>query len=62
MIPIDRDGGLRALKRLMKDAKKSINEERQLIIFPEGSRTYPGATRRVSVRYFLVFINTPKKP
>ena len=42
MIPVDRDGGLKALKKLMQDSAKSISEDRQLIIFPEGSRTIPG--------------------
>jgi 1-acyl-sn-glycerol-3-phosphate acyltransferase len=42
MIPIDRDGGLKALKNLMKKSSETINEGRQLIIFPEGSRTIPG--------------------
>ncbi len=42
MIPVDRDGGLKALKGLMQDSSKAIEDERQLIIFPEGSRTLPG--------------------
>jgi 1-acyl-sn-glycerol-3-phosphate acyltransferase len=60
MIPIDRDGGLRALKRLMKDAKKSINEERQLIIFPEGSRTYPGQHVEYQSGIFGIYKYTKK--
>lgn len=42
MIPVDRDGGLRALKQLMQDSAEAINHDRQLIIFPEGSRAIPG--------------------
>jgi 1-acyl-sn-glycerol-3-phosphate acyltransferase len=42
MIPVDRDGGLKALKSLMKQSAEAINDDRQLIIFPEGSRTIPG--------------------
>jgi len=42
MIPVDRDGGLKALKSLMKQSSEAINDGRQLIIFPEGSRTIPG--------------------
>mgnify|MGYP000020578125 CR=1 FL=1 len=42
MIPVDRDGGLKALKKLMQDSAGAIGDERQLIIFPEGSRTIPG--------------------
>jgi len=42
MIPVDRDGGLKALKGLMQDSAHAIQGQRQLIIFPEGSRTIPG--------------------
>lgn len=42
MIPVDRDGGLKALKSLMKKSSETIKDGRQLIIFPEGSRTIPG--------------------
>lgn len=42
MIPVDRDGGIKALKSLMQKSAAAINDDRQLIIFPEGSRTIPG--------------------
>lgn len=42
MIPVDRDGGLKALKVLIQQASDAINEGRQIIIFPEGSRIIPG--------------------
>ena len=42
MIPVDRDGGLKALKDLMQKSLDAINDDRQVIIFPEGSRTIPG--------------------
>ena len=42
MIPVDRDGGLKALKSLMQQSSETIKEGRQLIIFPEGSRSIPG--------------------
>lgn len=43
MIPVDREGGVKALKLLMQDSAKAIREARQLIIFPEGSRALPGS-------------------
>lgn len=42
MIPVDRDGGLKTLKLLMQDSANAISQDRQLIIFPEGSRAVPG--------------------
>lgn len=43
MIPVDREGGLKALKDMMQKSDSAIKDGRQLIIFPEGSRTLPGA-------------------
>ncbi|MFO0995774.1 MAG: lysophospholipid acyltransferase family protein [Alphaproteobacteria bacterium] len=45
MIAIDRDGGARALKGMLAAAKRAIGEGRPIVIFPEGTRTAPGATR-----------------
>ncbi len=42
MIPVDRDGGLKELKTLIQKSAKAIKENRQVIIFPEGSRINPG--------------------
>jgi len=43
-IYIDRKGGAGALKRMLQDAHKRIQENRPIIIFPEGTRTTPGAS------------------
>ena len=43
MIELDRQGGAGALRRLIADSRKRLTEPRQLIIFPEGTRTPPGA-------------------
>lgn len=61
MVPVDRDGGLKALKKLMKDSAKSIDEDRQLIIFPEGSRTIPGQHVEYQSGIFGIYKYT-KKP
>ena len=43
MIGVDRDGGLRSLMEMARRAPKEIRSGRQLIIFPEGTRTPVGA-------------------
>ncbi len=42
MIPVDRNGGGAALRRMLRAAEGAIAEGRQLVIFPEGTRTAPG--------------------
>jgi 1-acyl-sn-glycerol-3-phosphate acyltransferase len=42
MIPIDREANAKALKDLMRAARVSRDEGRQIIIFPEGTRQAPG--------------------
>lgn len=44
-IPIDRQGGAKALRAFTRAAKARINAGEQIIIFPEGTRTQPGETR-----------------
>lgn len=40
-IAIDRKGGAKALKDMVKKSKQFLKEGRQLIIFPQGTRTKP---------------------
>lgn len=42
MVVVDRDGGARALKDMVRDSQDRLAEERQLVIFPEGTRGEPG--------------------
>ncbi|MGB0695336.1 MAG: lysophospholipid acyltransferase family protein [Rhodospirillaceae bacterium] len=42
MIGIDRSGGAKALKGMLREAKKAVGKGRQIVIFPEGTRTMPG--------------------
>jgi 1-acyl-sn-glycerol-3-phosphate acyltransferase len=42
IIPVDREGGAGALRRMMRAAEGAIAEGRPLIIFPEGTRVAPG--------------------
>jgi 1-acyl-sn-glycerol-3-phosphate acyltransferase len=43
MIPVDRDKGPTALRRMLREAQKRIADGREIIIFPEGTRRPPGA-------------------
>jgi 1-acyl-sn-glycerol-3-phosphate acyltransferase len=44
MIAIDRKGGAKALRAMLRAAKHTTVEDgRQLVIFPQGTRTAPGA-------------------
>jgi len=42
MIPIDRKGGASAFREMMKAVRDAVNLNRQVIIYPEGSRMPPG--------------------
>ena len=44
MIPIDREGHAGALRAMLAQAKARARENRQVVIFPEGTRTAPGTT------------------
>ena len=42
MIVIDREGGAKALRQLVREGQARLKEDRQLVIFPEGHRGEPG--------------------
>jgi 1-acyl-sn-glycerol-3-phosphate acyltransferase len=42
MIAVDREGGAKAMRGLMRDAAHAVAEQRQIVIFPEGTRAPPG--------------------
>ncbi|MBS7810332.1 1-acyl-sn-glycerol-3-phosphate acyltransferase [Roseococcus sp. XZZS9] len=42
MIGVDRSAGGKAMRQMMRDAREVAREERQIVIFPEGTRTAPG--------------------
>ena len=41
-IPVDREGGASALKRLVRSARSAAEAGYQVVIFPEGTRSAPG--------------------
>lgn len=43
MIPVDRDKGPSALRRMLREAKDRAAQGREIVIFPEGTRRAPGA-------------------
>ena len=43
MIAVDRGGHAAALKKLVRDTRARMAEDRQVIIFPEGTRKDPGS-------------------
>lgn len=42
MMPVERAAGARALRLLLQGTDKAVADQRQIIIFPEGTRTMPG--------------------
>ena len=45
MIPVDRGAGAKAMKGMLKEAKKRVAEGRSVIIFPEGTRCKHGQVK-----------------
>ena len=43
LIPVDRRAGLAALSRMTARARRQLERDRQVVIFPEGTRRPPGA-------------------
>lgn len=44
MITVDRDGGGVALKKMIRDVRANLDDNRQVIIFPEGTRSAVGSS------------------
>jgi 1-acyl-sn-glycerol-3-phosphate acyltransferase len=42
MIQVDRSAGSGAIRHLLREADRAVREERQIVIFPEGTRAPPG--------------------
>jgi len=55
MIPVDRDKGPAALRRMVAEAKTRAASGREIIIFPEGTRRAPGAAPDYKTGVFLLY-------
>lgn len=44
-VGIDRAAGAKALRAIMRDTKRALDDGQPVVIFPEGTRTPPGSTR-----------------
>jgi 1-acyl-sn-glycerol-3-phosphate acyltransferase len=44
IVVVHREGQAQAMRKLIADARQRLQEPRQLLIFPEGTRQAPGAT------------------
>ncbi len=42
---VDREGRAKALRQLLADARRALSADRQIVIFPEGTRTAPGESQ-----------------
>ena len=47
-IPIDRKGGTKTMRKMLNGVQKRLKEGMNLVIFPEGTRTAPGAKKPYS--------------
>lgn len=48
-IPIDRSAGRRAVLKVVEEGMARLAEGRQVVIFPEGTRTAPGARKKYGI-------------
>lgn len=48
-IPIDRGSGGRAVRQVVREGRKRLDEGMMVVIFPEGTRMARGATRRYGI-------------
>ncbi len=56
MIPIDRSAGARALLDMTRRARETVRGGRQLVIFPEGTRTAPGAAPSYKTGFGQIYV------
>jgi 1-acyl-sn-glycerol-3-phosphate acyltransferase len=58
MIPIDRSKGSQALADMNERARQELARDRQIIIFPEGTRRPPGAAPRYKYGVVHLYLET----
>ncbi|MDC0344982.1 1-acyl-sn-glycerol-3-phosphate acyltransferase [Alphaproteobacteria bacterium] len=64
MISVDRQGGSRTLKKLIKDTAACLAQKRNIIIFPEGIRVDPGKSvpLQPGIAFMAKELNVPVVP
>lgn len=66
LLAIDRDGGAKTMKKMLAAAEARVNgESRQMLIYPEGTRSEPGAApsyKPAGVRAFYKSLKLPLVP
>ena len=58
MIGVDRSGGMRSLMEMARRAPREVKSGRQLIIFPEGTRTAVGAAPDYKTGVGQIYVNS----
>ena len=64
LIPVDRQGGRKALQVMLAQTRAVLEEQRPIIIFPEGRRMDPGAPPQYQkgIAALYQFLNVPVVP
>ena len=66
LLAIDRDGGAKTMKKMLAAAEARVNgESRQMLIYPEGTRSDPGAApsyKPAGIRAFYKSLKLPLVP
>ncbi len=57
-IPVDRAGGMRALRKMRDTALELVAQGRSMLIFPQGTRVQPGASKPYEVGVFALYEST----
>lgn len=59
MVAVDRGGGASSLKKMVADVQDRLAKGRQVIIFPEGTRTAPGDQRPYHPGVYAIYRGLP---
>lgn len=57
LIPVDRGAGAKAMKKMLAAAQKRVDQNRPIIIFPEGHRMKPGTTQKYKPGFLFLAQN-----
>ena len=57
-ICLDRKGGTKALKKLIRDVNDRLDDGRSVVIFPEGTRKFPGEAPDYKPGIAAIYANT----